>query len=200
MNAIKRLLVFLLVVAVAALCKDHARNSSDYGRQYHSTVPLGAEKIDLRPSKRALYILATAESPHFEGWHGPEDAHYVIAPDGSRVDSYPGQIGFRLTATAMRPDLLFLDSYGTLDLPEGAVNEYLLHLHFRMLVFHGLEVTRFDPESVQLIGMPPEVAYGERIYQMSFNLPYRVPIEDRIVIEVLAPEGYRICKFHLDLF
>ncbi len=200
MNAMKKIVIFLLLAGIAALCKDHARGSTDYGRQYHSIVPLGAEKIDLRPSKRSLYILATAESPYFEGWHGPLDAPYIFNPDGSKVDSYPGQIGFRLTATAMRPDMLFLDPYGTLDLPDSAVNDYLLHLHFRMLVFHGLQVTRVEPDAVREIGMPTDVAYDERIYQMSFSLPHRVPIEDRIVIEVLAPTGYRICKFHLDLF
>lgn len=196
----KKIALFILIVAVAGLCKDHARPSPDYDREYHSVIPLGAERIELKPSKRALYILATAESPAFEGWHSPMDAHYLVRPDGGKVDAYPREIGFRLTATAMRPDMLYLDSFGSLNIPDDAINDYLLHLQFRMIVFHGLEATRVEPESVRLIGMPADVAYDERIYQMSFNLPHRVPISDRIVIEVLAPTGYRICKFHLDLF
>jgi hypothetical protein len=195
----KKILVFLLLVVAAGLCENHARDPVN-DRQYHSIIPLGAERIDLKPSKRELFILATAESPAFEGWHSPMGAQYLLNPDGSRVDFYPGEIGFRLTATAMRPDMLLLDPYGTLTLPDGAINSYLLHLRFRMLIFHGLEITRVQPQAVRLIGMPSEVNYDERIYQMSFNLPRRVPITDRIVVEVLAPAGYRVCKFHLDLF
>jgi hypothetical protein len=199
----KKIAIFIVIVAIAGLGKDHKdhnRNSESFDRQYHSIIPLGAERIDLRPSTRTLFILATAESPFFEGWHSPVDAHYLLKADGSRVEAYPREIGFRLTATAMRPDMLLLDPYGTLNLPDGSINDYLLHLQFRMTVFHGLETTSVEPESVRLIGMPADVNYDERIYQMLFNLPHQIPITDRIVIEVLAPTGYRICKFHLDLF
>jgi hypothetical protein len=49
-----------------------------------------------------------------------------------------------------------------------------------------------------LIGVPADIAYKERIYRVSVNLP-RVPMSDRVVLEVFAPDGERICKFHLDL-
>jgi hypothetical protein len=196
----KKIAVFVLIVVAAGFCENHARSSTSFDRRYHAIIPLGAERIDLRPSKRQLYILATAESPSFEGWHSPMNSHYLLKPDGSRVDSYPRQIRFRLTATAMRPDMLFLEPYGNLTLSDGAINDYLLHLSFRMLVFHGLQITHIQPQAVRLIGMPADVTYDERIYQMSFNLPRRIPITDRIVVEVLSPTGYRVCKFHLDLF
>jgi hypothetical protein len=188
-----------LLLAIVSLGRNRARDAVDE-RDYHSVVPLGAERIDLKPSKRDMYILATAESPYFEGWHGRADEHFLLSADGSKVKYYPRRIDFRLTATAMRPDLLSIDSFGTLHLTEPEVNDYLLHLGFRIIVFHGLQMTRIEPDSVRLLGMPADVPYDERIFRTSFNLPYPVPIDDRIVLEVLSPSGDRLCKFHLDLF
>lgn len=196
----RKLAVFVLLFAVVGLCKDHARDSSESERSYHSQVPLGAERIDLRPSKRTLFLLATAESPSFEGWHGPEDGHLLFTSTGSKVQTYPEQIRFRLTATAMRPDLLTLaDSYGTLSISDSAINAYLLNLRFRMIIFHGIEQSYVPPQYVRLIGMPAEINYDERIFEMGFALPPHVSIYDRVVLEVLSSTGYRVCKFHLDL-
>lgn len=195
----KKLAVLLLLLASVGDCKDRVSSLTNYERRYHSLVPLGAERIDLDGAKRALFLMATAESTYFEGWHSPVDAHDLFSADGQKVGWYPQQLAFRLTATAMRPDLLEIDSYGTLRMPESAINDYLLHLGFRVLVFHGLQVTPVEPEHVELIGMPANIPYGERIYHINFDLPHRIPLEDRIVLEVLSPTGYRICKFHLDL-
>ena len=46
--------------------------------------------------------------------------------------------------------------------------------------------------------MPPDIPYDERVYQISFDIG-RIPITDRVVLEVLSPSGERLCKFHLDL-
>jgi hypothetical protein len=43
------------------------------------------------------------------------------------------------------------------------------------------------------------VPYNERIYRIGFDLG-KVPIDDRVVMEVISPTGERLCKFHLDLF
>ncbi len=197
----KKLWLFILVFAVVASCKDYAGNSTENERAYHSLVPLGAERIELRPGKRSLFVLATAESPYFEGWHGPMDSHTLFTADGTRVESYPEQLAFRVTASAMRPDLMVIDSDATLDLPDDTVNDYLLHLQFRVIIFHGLEQEQLQPQEIRLIGMPAAVPYGERVYQAYFNLPHPVPIEDRVVFEVISPSAeYRLCKFHLDLF
>ena len=196
----RKLAAFVLLFAVLGICKDHARDSSEFIREYHSQVPLGAERIDLRPSKRSLYLLATAESPGFEGWHGPDDGHVLFTSNGSKVRAYPQNIKFRLTATAMRPDLLLInDPYGTLSISDAGINNYLLNLRFRLIIFHGLEMTYVDPGYVRLIGMPAQVSYDERIFEMDFALPHLVPISDRMILEVLSPTGYRVCKFHLDL-
>ncbi len=50
------------------------------------------------------------------------------------------------------------------------------------------------PESVELIGMPASVRYDERVYRISVNLG-DAPITDRVVIDVLTPEGKFITHF-----
>jgi hypothetical protein len=40
--------------------------------------------------------------------------------------------------------------------------------------------------------------YDERIYRIGFDMG-KIPIQDRVVMEVLTPTGQRLCKFHLDL-
>jgi len=196
----KRVLIVVLLLTVAGVCKDRNQNAADSGRSYHSVIPLGAERIDLKPSKKQMFILATAESPQFEGWHGVANARTLFSSDGKKVKFYPSHVRFRLTATAMRPDMLVLESYGSINVPDAEIGDYLLHLGFRVLVFHGLEKTIIEPDKIRMIGMPAEVPYAERIYHISFNLQQRIPITDRIVLEVTSPTGNRLCKFHLDLF
>lgn len=170
-------------------------------RSLHATVPLGAERIDLS-SGETMYILATAESPKFEGWRAVDTGSrkMLLQADGSPAGFFPQHLEFRLTATAMRPDLLTIDSYGRLNLSADEVNAYLLTIGFRVLIFHGLQITRVEPDAIRLIGMPAEVKYNERVYQVGFDLPHAVPMDDRIVLEVLSPSGSRLCKFHLDFF
>jgi len=52
---------------------------------------------------------------------------------------------------------------------------------------HFRRMTEFD------VGRQPT-----RDSERQFDLG-NVPIEDRVVLEVLAPSGERLCKFHLDL-
>ena len=198
----KGLAAVLLILAFAASLSGRARKNTYYERQFHARVPLGAEKIELRPSGE-LYLLATAESPVFDGWRVrryDEQKRVLLTRAGEPVRHFPTHLRFRVTATAMRPKLLETDTYATLSLPEYRINSYLLGVRFRVLIFHDLEVTRVEPDSVQLIGMPAAVAYNERIYELSFTMPRRVPVQDHIVLEVLTPGGSRMCKFPLEFF
>lgn len=204
MDSLRILWLGLLTVAVAttsSVCQAQKHQDPDNERSFHAAVPLGAERIDLS-SGRTMYILATAESPRFEGWRARDTGSQklLLRADGSPVHFYPQHLEFRLTATAMRPDLLSIDSYGRLNLSAAEINSYLLTLGFRLLVFHGLQVTQVVPETTHLIGMPAEINYDERVYQIAFDLPHAVSTDDRIVLEVLSPGGSRLCKFHLDFF
>lgn len=80
----------------------------------------------------------------------------------------------------------------------GDANGYLLHLRFRVVIFQGLRQTIVEPDSVEMIGVPREVPYDERIFHVTVDLS-RVPLTDRVVLEIHDPNGGRICKFHLDL-
>jgi len=166
-------------------------------------IPLGVNDFFLgseqqTPARQTLYVMSTAQSPRFAGWHLVEKnaRTVVLAPDGSPVRHFPSELEFRVSASAM--DDPFVSEYRDfLDLGDGDLNQFLLGLQFRVKIFHGLDVTAVWPRSVRMIGMPAEVSYPERIYRVSFSLP-SVPIDDRIVLEVLTPRGDRMCKFHLD--
>lgn len=203
MNSNRSFRIALLVAAcsMSFLCQGQSHSDAPYQRTFRAAVPLGAERIDLSSGK-TMYLLVTAESPRFEGMRALDNGSTkaLLRADGSRVQFFPKHIEFRITVTAMRPDLLTIDSYGRLNLSPSEINSYLLNLGFRMLIFHGLEITRVTPESNQLIGMPADVNYDERVFQIGFDLPHAVSTDDRIVLEVLSPAGSRLCKFHLDFF
>jgi ubiquitin-protein ligase len=59
-------------------------------------------------------------------------------------------------------------------------------------------VKELEPLSVKIIGVPADTPYDERIYRVSFELP-NIPVDDRIVLNVLSPNGECLSKFHLQL-
>jgi hypothetical protein len=167
--------------------------------RFHSLIPLGADAYELRGEqwKGVMTLLASAENNGFEGMERRkvEQRETLFANDGRQLEHYPGKIDFRVTASfrTRLPE--------TSPFPIGAPgnqNGYLLHLKFRIVVFDGLRQTVVEPESVEMIGVPEEMPYDERIYRVSADLS-RFPMRDRVVLEVHDPDGGRICKFHLDL-
>jgi hypothetical protein len=141
--------------------------------------------------------MGTAISPFFSGWRvvgsGPRRA--VLGADGVPVQYFPSRVQFRITALASDNPTMLVER-DMLDVNEDA-NQFLLSLRFRLKVFRGLDNTVIAPDSVEMIGMPADVPYNERVYRLSYTLP-AIPIEDRIVLEVLRPDDTRICKFHLE--
>jgi hypothetical protein len=160
-------------------------------------IPLGIEGFFMRPARRTLYLMGTAISPFFGGWRvvGSGPRRFVVGADGIPVQYFPSRVQFRVTA--MTPDTpTLLVERDMLDVNEEP-NQFLLDLRFRLKVFRGLDVTNIAPDSVEMIGMPADVRYNERVFRLSYTLP-AIPIEDRIVLEVLRPDDTRICKFHLE--
>jgi hypothetical protein len=170
---------------------------------YHSVVPLGEETILLQPGNHALSFLAAAESIGFEGWRQiyRSDSSILLAADGSRVERYPRFVDFRVAVSARprrvrrpqplpQPLLVDCESQCMND-----ANQFLLHLRFRVKIFRALHVTVLEPKVVRLVGTPGS---DEHVYRVSFDLG-EVPLADRIVLEVLAPGGERLTKFHLDM-
>jgi hypothetical protein len=165
--------------------------------EFHSIVPLGIETFKLEPESQTVNLLASAESPLFEGvrllGHGRN--RIVLAADGSQISRYPQHVTFRVTASARgkaledRP----IPVETTADL-----NDYLLSLRFRLKVFHGLEYREINPEIAEQVGVPADVPYSERIYRLVFPLD-NVRVEERIVLEVFDSSGERLTRFHLEL-
>lgn len=191
------ILLIVLVVLVTQFRLAAAHRPKPDANTLPGRIPLGINGFLVRPAQRSLYLLGTAFSRGFQGWRIVEGGHgrRIVAADGSSVRQFPSQLQFRVTASAPPGSPLQVDR-DLLDW-EGDLNQFLLDLGFRLKIFHGLKVTALEPDSVELIGMPADVLYDERVYRVSFTLP-PVPIEDRLVLEVLDPRRERLCKFHLD--
>jgi hypothetical protein len=193
MKALTSLSMVLLSTAVLSAAQVIVAPVSINGR-----IPLGIETFRLEPAKQDFYLMASAENPDFIGIKrvmAKGEPMKLVARDGKKVSAYPERIQFRLTASS-REKLLEDHPFGT----EAKIplNELLVKLKFRLKIFHGLEYRYVEPAFVDDVGVPRNLPYNERIYRIGFNMGH-VPIEDRVVMEVISPTGERLCKFHLDL-
>jgi hypothetical protein len=196
-KVIGAVLLILTVAIVPVVRADDKRDKRLTVEVIKPQIPLGIEGFFMRPARRSLYLMGTAISPFFGGWRlvGSGPRRFVVGADGVPVQYFPSRVQFRITAMAVDTPTLLVDR-DMLDVSEEP-NQFLLNLHFRLKVFRGLEVRNIVPDAVEMIGMPADVRYNERVYRLSYTLP-AIPIEDRIVLEVLRPDDTRICKFHLE--
>jgi hypothetical protein len=195
------LIVFSIGLVPGMFGGDVASPLSRWELAYHSIVPLGGEVLLLKPSNQALSFLASAESIGFEGWRqvSNENTTKLLDGDGNPVERYPRFVDFRVTVSARRKTLSGLEPLvieWKSDIQN--VNEYLLNLRFRVKIFRALHVTVLEPKAVKIVGVPFDVPYDERIFRLSFDLG-DVPVDDRIILEVLSPDGERLTRFHLDM-
>jgi hypothetical protein len=162
-------------------------------------IPLGIENFRLQPQRQEFYLMASAEAPMFLGMRRLTAADHrrdqLIDGQGKPVRFYPRRVNFRVTASSREK---ILDERPWNIESKYSLSELLMKFHFRAKIFHGLDYWYVEPLFVQNVGMPADLPYNERIYRIGFDLG-RVPIDDRIVIEVLEPSGKRLCKFHLDI-
>jgi hypothetical protein len=198
-----RNLLILLVVCVAAAAAEpgtKAPPDPDLEYTFHSVLPLGVDAVALKPGKHTVYLLAAAESIGFDGMRRIRTApgqYQMLDAHGQPVTAFPQFVDFRVMAT--RRDLGAPDVEPfPMEEPVVDMNQYLLGLQFQLKIFHGIECRTVVPVAVQLIGMPGDVPYDERVYRASFNLG-QVPIGDKLVLEVLDAQGQRLSKFHLEL-
>jgi hypothetical protein len=192
MKAPRLLAVLLLWTAPMAFAQIRGTPISINGR-----VPLGIESFRLQPANQDFYLMASAENPTFIGLRRvtEHEKDRLVGRDGKSVSSYPERVQFRLTASA-REKMIEDHPFGThSQLP---LDELLVKLRFRLKIFHGLDYRYIEPAFVDDVGMPRNLPYNERIYRIGFVMG-KVPIEDRVVMEVISPSGERLCKFHLDL-
>lgn len=158
-----------------------------------SSMPAGYEVLLLKPSNSTLSLMGLIECPELEGAHRVSegsDAH-VVSADGTEIKEFPRHFSFRITASLRKA---VIDSpVATINLP-GDPNELLLKLKFRVRVYHGLDVNELSPESVEMIGMPADVPYDERVYRVHMNVAH-LSVSDRLIIEVLSPQDEVLTHF-----
>jgi len=152
----------------------------------------------LKPTNAEVSLLGLVECPELEGaQHVSEGTNArVVSADGTPLTHFPHNFSFRITASLRKT---------VLSTPTGEVTsndspeDFLLKLKFGLKVFNGLNVHEIQPESVEMIGVPADLPYDERIYRVTFNILNDVPVTDRMVLEVMSSENDRLTRFHFDL-
>jgi hypothetical protein len=164
---------------------------------FHSVVPLGVELLRLEPSKQAVGLIVSATSPAFDGMKriGERWPIRLVSASGKKVKAFPPDVVFRVTATSRDRGL---DGDANAVKWDKDLNSYLLGFRFELKAFHGISSKIVQPQAVEMIGMPADITYDERIYLARFDLS-QFPVDDRLVFEVFDPNGTRVARFHLEL-
>jgi hypothetical protein len=195
----KALTILLIVPVFCVSGIAGAPKSQKTVLQYRFPVPLGADAFVLNPERRPFFLLACADNPQLENLKITRVnlGGTVVAADGSQMRQYPAELSFRVTASALDPEMLTseilpVQSHGQ------DMNRFLLGLNFQLKVYRALHMKVLRPARVTMIGMPADVPYDERVYRVAFDTE-DIPVDARIVLEVIAPTGERLSRFHLEL-
>lgn len=177
----------LIVFSAAQL--DAAGGGEDEST-FPAVIPMGMESLLPRPHGHVFAIYASAEGLQ------PPGQHTGNAPAGSDASGYfPSPLSFRVTATTIG---ISADTTRPAEFESSMQTARLMSsLRFRLRVYRGgLHTDRFQPVDTRLIGVPADVPYGERIYRVTFETP-PLPMTDRLILEVMSPDGELLCKFPL---
>ena len=186
-----------IVVVLATALSLAIRTDAKSGPGLHSAMPAGYEVVTLKPSGASLSLMGLIECPELEGAQHIADGSKskLIAADGSTITEFPQRFSFRITASLGK---IVLDSpAATINIAEDP-QDLLLKLKFRVRAYSGMESREIVPENIEMIGMPADVPYDERVYRININAG-TMPITDRVVIDVLSPEGDRLTHFAFSL-
>ena len=174
-----------------------AASSSNTVPVFRWATPAGYDVVLLKPAGTIVSLMGLIECPELEGAQQVAEGvnARIVSADGRTITHFPKDFSFRITAS-LRKTLL---SGATTEINSSQdPNDFLLKLKFNLKVYDGLEMRLIQPESVQMIGVPGDVPYDERVYRISFNLD-QIPVTNRFVLEILSPEGERLTRFHFDL-
>ena len=182
-------LAILAAFALAAAAGTPSRVSN----AMHSTMPAGYDVVLLKPSGANLSLMGLVECPDLEGVQSVSEGSHkkLVSADGDTIRHFPRRFSFRITAS-LRKMLM--------DRPAVSVNagdeprQLLLNLKFRIRAYNGLESHEIVPESVEMIGMPADIPYDERVYRINLN-NVDLPITARLVIEIRTPQGELLAHF-----
>ena len=158
-----------------------------------SNMPAGYDIMVLKPSRATLSLIGLIECPELEGaQHVAEGSHKkLVSADGETIKEFPQRFSFRITASLRK---VFLEGPNTsVDVADDP-QQLLLKLKFRIRAYNALEVREIEPQSSEMIGMPAEVPYDERVYRININAA-KLPITDRLVVEIYSPQGELLTHF-----
>jgi hypothetical protein len=182
----------LLIVAGLAVAAA-ARNSPKPVSSMHSNMPAGYAVMVLKPSKATLSLIGLIECPELEGaQHVAEGLHKkLVSTDGTAVRQFPQRFSFRITASLRR---IFVEGPDSSVDVAGDPQELLLNLKFRIRAYNGLQAREIVPQSIEMIGVPADVPYDERVYRINIDAG-NLPITDRLIVEIFAPQGELLTHF-----
>jgi hypothetical protein len=162
-----------------------------------SNMPAGYDVMVLKPSKAVLSLIGLIECPELAGaQHVAEGSHKrLVSAEGETIKEFPQQFSFRITASLRK---VFIEEPSTsIDVADDP-QQLLLHLKFRIRAYNGLEVREIEPQSIEMIGMPADVPYDERVYRINIDTA-KLPITDRLVVEIYSPQDQLLTHFPFSL-
>ncbi|HET8890726.1 MAG TPA: hypothetical protein VFQ41_17620 [Candidatus Angelobacter sp.] len=183
------LLTIMAAFALAAAAGTDSRVNS----RMHSNMPAGYDVVTLKPSGANLSLMGLIECPELEGAQSASVGSHksLVSAEGDTIKHFPQRFSFRITASLRK---IMLDGpVASVDASDEP-HQLLLNLKFRIRAYDGLESHEIVPESVEMIGMPAEVAYDERVYRINLS-NVDLPITARLVIEVRTPQGELLTHF-----
>lgn len=200
MKKSRGLCIWLLagLAASAAVAASHSSSSSSWHTTpfFHATTPAGYDVLRIKPGEAIVSFLGLIECPELEGAQQVGDGTNgrIVNADGKVLQNFPQHFSFRITASLRKTVLL--DPTDAIE--SNDPQDLLLKLKFRLKTYHGLNARVLQPDSVQMIGVPSDIPYDERVYRVSFTVK-NLPVSDRCVLEILSADGVRLTKFHFDL-
>lgn len=170
-----------------------AGNAPRGGNGMHPTMPAGYDVVILKPSGANLALMGLIECPELEGAQSVSEGtnKKLVSADGDTIKHFPQRFSFRITASLRK--MLMDRPVASVDVSDEP-HELLLNLKFRIRAYNGLENHEIVPESVEMIGMPADVPYDERVYRVNVN-NVNLPITARLVVEVRTPQGELLTHF-----
>jgi hypothetical protein len=198
MKKSRSLCIWLLagLAASAAVAASNSAASWHTTPFFHATTPAGYDVLRIKPGDGIVSFLGLIECPELEGAQQVGDGTHgqIVNADGKVLKDFPEHFSFRITASLRKTVLL--DPTDAIESTDP--QDLLLKLKFRLKTFHGLNARVVQPDSVQMIGVPADIPYDERVYRVSFSVK-NLPVGDRCVLEILSEDGARLTKFHFDL-
>jgi hypothetical protein len=182
-----------LLLIVAGFAVAAAGNPPKPVSGLRSNMPAGYAVMMLKPSKATLSLIGLIECPELEGaQHVAEGSHKkLVSVDGTTVTQFPQRFSFRITASLRK---IFIEAPDTSVDVAGDPQELLLNLKFRIHAYDALQVREIVPQTVEMIGVPADVPFDERVYRINIDTG-NLPITDRLIVEIYSPQGELLTHF-----